>query len=73
MFSLMDEEQEIQDEPGAMPLKVNGGEVEFRTVSFAYDQRTPILKDVSFKVPSGHMVAIVGSTGAGKRFARTFR
>ncbi len=66
MFSLLDQQAEILDPPGALPLSVKGGAVEFRNVSFAYDPARPILQDVSFSIPAGHTVAIVGSSGAGK-------
>ena len=45
---------------------VSGGEVRFDNVSFAYDPRRPILKDVSFTAKPGQMVALVGATGSGK-------
>jgi ATP-binding cassette subfamily B protein len=66
MFDLMSEETEIKDKPGAPPLKVSGGEVRFENVSFAYDPRRPILKNMSFTVAPGQMVAFVGATGSGK-------
>ena len=86
MFTLMEKEREIADEPGAQPLvflppppEAGGGEslresgspefdstVKFHHVSFAYDPARPILKDVSFEIPSGKTVAVVGSSGAGK-------
>ena len=66
MFDLMEVEPEIKDKPNAPALKVSGGEVRFENVTFAYDPRRPILKDVSFTVPPGKMVAIVGTTGSGK-------
>ena len=66
MFDLMDVEPEIKDKPNALPLHINGGEVRFENVSFAYDPRRPILKDVSFTVPAGKMTAFVGATGSGK-------
>ncbi len=66
MFDLLVEEQEIADPPGAHELVLQGGEVEFDHVSFAYNVERGILKDVSFKVPAGHTVAIVGPSGAGK-------
>ena len=66
MFALLDKKPEILDAPDAKPLKVTRGHLEFRNVSFAYDAERPILKDVSFDVPAGKMVAIVGPSGAGK-------
>ncbi len=66
MFGLIDVEPEVRDRPGAPPLRVAGGAVEFDHVSFGYDPRRPILKDVSLRVPAGRSVAIVGPTGAGK-------
>ena len=66
MFRLLHEPAEIVDAPGARPLAAGGGEVVFEDVSFAYDPRRSILKGVSFKVPAGKTVAIVGTTGSGK-------
>ena len=66
MFALLHETPEIVDRPGAKPLRVKRGEIKFENVSFAYDPERPILKDVSFEVPAGKMVAIVGPSGAGK-------
>jgi ATP-binding cassette subfamily B protein len=66
MYALLAERSEIEDQPGAAPLKPGPGRVAFRNVSFAYDERRPILNDVSFDVPAGKTVAIVGPTGGGK-------
>ena len=66
MFALLHEPEEIKDRPGAKPLRVTRGEIKFENVSFAYDPERRILKDVSFEVPAGKMVAIVGPSGAGK-------
>ncbi|MCF4164181.1 ABC transporter ATP-binding protein/permease [Zavarzinia compransoris] len=66
MFSVLEVPEEVQDKPDAVPLRVTGGAVEFEDVVFQYDARRGILKDVSFKVPAGAMVAIVGPSGAGK-------
>ena len=74
-YSLMDSERllelfqtkpTIADSPVAKPLKLNSGEVEFKDVSFAYDERKPTLKEVSFSIPAGKSVALVGETGGGK-------
>jgi ATP-binding cassette, subfamily B, heavy metal transporter len=66
MFALLHEPPEIVDRPGAKPLRVTKGEIKFENVSFAYDPERQILKNVSFEVPAGKMVAIVGPSGAGK-------
>ena len=66
MFSLLGKEPEIADDPDAKDLVVKKGEIRFENVSFAYDAKRTILKDVSFDVPAGRMVAIVGPSGAGK-------
>jgi len=66
MFRLLEEPEEIRDRAGARDLVVTNGRIEFRHVSFHYDPDRPILKDVSFEVPAGSMLAIVGPSGAGK-------
>ncbi|MEO8686031.1 MAG: ABC transporter ATP-binding protein/permease [Devosia sp.] len=66
MFKLLDQKAEIMDKPGAKPLAVTGPVIRFDNVSFHYDPDRPILKGVSFEVPAGKTVAIVGPTGAGK-------
>ena len=66
MFDLLGERREISDRPGAAPLAVDGGRIEFDRVDFAYDPERPILRGVSFSVPPGRTVAIVGPTGSGK-------
>ena len=67
MFTLMEKEREIADEPGALPIQINASPaVRFENVNFAYDPARPILKDVSFDIPPGKTVAVVGSSGAGK-------
>jgi ABC-type transport system involved in Fe-S cluster assembly fused permease/ATPase subunit len=75
MFTLMEKEREIADVPGAQPLFIGATPaVRFEDVSFAYDTGTagnaagarPILHNVSFEIPPGKTVAVVGSSGAGK-------
>lgn len=67
MFTLMEREREIADEAGAPPLRIDASPaVRFENVSFAYDPARPILHNVSFEIPPGKTVAVVGSSGAGK-------
>lgn len=66
MFKLLDQDPEIQDKPDAKPLQVTGPVIRFDNVTFHYDPDRPILKGVTFEVPAGKTVAIVGPTGAGK-------
>jgi ATP-binding cassette subfamily B protein len=66
MFGLLNQSAEIQDSASPQDLKIYKGEVVFENVSFAYDPDRQILKNVSFIVPAGKKVAIVGTSGAGK-------
>ncbi|MBU6508108.1 MAG: ABC transporter ATP-binding protein/permease [Alphaproteobacteria bacterium] len=66
MIRLLGVQPEVTDKPAAPALAVARGEIVFDHVSFAYDPRRSILDDVSFRVPPGHTLAIVGSSGAGK-------
>ncbi len=66
MFDLMEEPCEVTDKPGAQPLRVNRADITFEHVSFSYDPNRGILHDLSFRVPAGHTLAIVGHSGAGK-------
>jgi ATP-binding cassette subfamily B protein len=66
MYALLAERSEIVDKPGATALKPGPGRVAFHNVRFAYDERRPILNDVSFEIPAGKTVAVVGPTGGGK-------
>jgi ATP-binding cassette subfamily B protein len=67
MFVLMDREREVADAPGAQALALQGApDVVFDRVSFAYESDRPILKDISFTIPAGKTVAVVGPSGSGK-------
>ena len=67
MFTLMDREREVADRPGAQPLALHGApEVRFEDVHFAYDTDRPILHGISFTIPAGKTVAVVGPSGSGK-------
>ncbi|KAH9310485.1 hypothetical protein KI387_025520, partial [Taxus chinensis] len=66
MFSLLEEKSTIQDAPNAKPLQWNGGSIQFDNVHFGYTQEREILDGVSFEVPAGKSIAIVGTSGSGK-------
>ncbi len=66
IFEYLDLPVEIENAPNALVLSRATGQVEFRNVTFSYDKERTILKDVSFKLLSGHSVAIVGPSGSGK-------
>ncbi|HKW91912.1 MAG TPA: ABC transporter ATP-binding protein [Methylomirabilota bacterium] len=55
-----------QPAPANPPAQLETGAIEFKNLTFAYDDRGPALRDVSFKVPAGSVVAVVGPTGSGK-------
>lgn len=66
MFTLLLRPREIEDAPDAGKLSVRGGEVTFEHVNFSYNADRPILHDVSFTIPAGKTLAVVGTSGAGK-------
>ncbi|GES92098.1 ATP-binding cassette sub-family B member 6, mitochondrial [Rhizophagus clarus] len=66
MLDLLQELPEVKDLPHAESLTVQKGEVIFDNVSFHYDPRVPTLKNISFTIPSGSTVALVGPSGGGK-------
>jgi len=66
MFRLLDENREVEDRPGARPLPEGGATIGFDRVNFSYDGKRQILRDLSFEVPTGGKVAVVGASGAGK-------
>ena len=67
MFTLMEKEREVADAPGALPLALAATpSVAFEHVHFAYDAARPILHDISFEIPAGKTVAVVGPSGSGK-------
>jgi len=66
IFDYYDKEVTIKSKPDAIKPDLSSTEIRYDHVSFTYEQKTPILNDVSFTIPSGKMFAIVGPSGAGK-------
>ncbi|AWW48563.1 ABC transporter ATP-binding protein/permease [Polynucleobacter paneuropaeus] len=70
MFSLLNTDKEIADSPNAQPLVIQnytiGPDIRFEHVSFHYDAKREILRNVSFNIPAGTITAVVGQSGAGK-------
>ncbi|HZP93126.1 MAG TPA: ABC transporter ATP-binding protein/permease [Burkholderiales bacterium] len=66
MFRLLSEHREVEDKPGAPALDVRDSSVRFEHVDFSYEPRRQILFDVSFEIPAGKTVAVVGASGSGK-------
>ena len=66
MFHLIEENAEVRDAPGALPLEASAAEVRFEHVDFSYEPNRQILFDVSFTIPAGRTVAVVGPSGSGK-------
>jgi subfamily B ATP-binding cassette protein MsbA len=74
-FELLDREPDIPEPTNPLPLPPTGGAIEFRAVSFGYDD-APVIEDLSFRIEPGQIVAMVGGSGAGKstvtRLAKRF-
>lgn len=66
VFSLLDMQPEIRNRENLIPVKSLAGEVEFQNVSFHYEDDEPVIKNLSFSIPQGQTVALVGTTGGGK-------
>lgn len=66
MFTLLGENKEIQDKPDAPMLDAQNAAISFNHVNFGYEPNRQILFDVSFDIPAGHNIAIVGQSGSGK-------
>jgi ABC-type transport system involved in Fe-S cluster assembly fused permease/ATPase subunit len=66
LYGLMNMKPDVQDAPDAKPLQVKGGEVRFDNVSFTHDARSAGIDGVSFVVPAGTKLAVVGPSGSGK-------
>ncbi len=69
LIEVLDVEVSVKDRPDAVDMGETDGSVEFRHVTFGYDARQMVLKDLSFRVEPGQTVALVGPTGSGKSSA----
>ncbi|MFX3617272.1 MAG: ABC transporter ATP-binding protein [Sporolactobacillus sp.] len=66
VFGLLDDPRMAPVQQGTASPKIGNGQVEFRNVSFSYDGKTDVLKNISFSANPGETVALVGHTGSGK-------
>ena len=66
VLEILDKESEVKETPDAKSIGRAKGDIEFKNVSFYYNEKEPVINDVSFKVNSGEMIAFVGATGVGK-------
>jgi len=66
IFTLVDTAPEVRDRPGAVPAETLTGVIEFENVDFYYEERKPVIRNLSLRVQPGEMIALVGPTGGGK-------
>lgn len=66
VINLMELKPEIVDKPGAKKIKISSGIIKFENVCFSYNEDRKILDDISFTIPAGSKLGIVGASGAGK-------
>jgi ATP-binding cassette subfamily B protein len=66
IFTLIDTSPDVKDKPEAYDPGSMRGDIEFEKISFWYEDDSPVIKDLSFKVKQGETIALVGSTGGGK-------
>lgn len=71
LMDLLNEEKDVVDRPGAVDLVVGNGGIEFKDVKFSYDGKKDTIRGISFVVPAGASVALVGSSGGGKSTVRS--
>src|SRR5213594_2849011 len=64
--AVLDEKPDVPESPNALPLSRAKGKVAFQGVSFEYTKDHPVLHDISFELPAGNRLGVVGATGSGK-------
>ena len=66
VFEILDSEPSVRDAPDAAVLHASQGHLTFHNVSFSYERDVPVIRDVSFEIQPGEIMALVGPSGAGK-------
>ena len=66
VYAVLDEKPDVPEKPNALPLARAKGKIAFKNVSFEYTNGNPVLYDVSFSVPAGSRLGVIGPTGSGK-------
>ncbi len=66
VFEVLDVPVEVRELPAAIPLSGVRGDIAFHNVRFRYDEKSPVLEDVSFRIPAGSLCVLIGPSGAGK-------
>ena len=66
MVEILETPYEVKDIPNAKTLKVAGGQIEFKDISFAFNETRTVLKNINLNIKSGEKIALIGPSGAGK-------
>ncbi|MCX6702672.1 MAG: ABC transporter ATP-binding protein [Candidatus Wolfebacteria bacterium] len=66
MVGILNTAHEVQDIPGAKPLKIKENEIVFKNVSFSFANQRPVLTDINLRIHGGEKIAVIGPSGAGK-------
>lgn len=66
VFEILDTEPDLVERPDALPLPHGGGHISFEAASFAHDESLELLREITFDIPAGRVVALIGATGSGK-------
>ena len=66
VFEILDTEPDLVERADALPLSQGGGHISFEAASFAHDESLELLREITFDIPAGRVVALIGATGSGK-------